>query len=968
MKPAPHVVPVRKKAASLWAVVWLSVFGITGSAFAQQPAPILALGNAAVTGFSGAIPPAQIAPGADPAEETFIDENGPVLRIVDLQHMGGLPNAQLVNAPKPVSWFASQIGQVFGVATDDAVLPNIYVAASSAYGLPIVVRGSDNQPRHSKTGAPGATFMPGLWGAAAAGGGPGSIWKIDGVTGAVSLFANVTLDGRANSGAALGGVAYDSRSKSLFVADRETGFIHRFNMSGVEMGRYDHGVTGRQAVGLPPVSFDPTRRLDIARPQFDSRDSATWNYAPPQRRIFGLAVFKNRLYYAVADGLQIWSVSLAPDGAFGRDASIELAVPPAAAQTEISKITFDEQGRMFLGERPAPTGAFDFEALTREGIGRVLRYAAVSTDPDGHPVWQQEPDQYAIGFPLQLTNGNGGVAIGYRYDADGNINFASCGGFLWSTGEELRETADAVLRKRLSALGALGVDGLQGNETWRIERHHELPLYAYFIDYDDRFDDTAARGHLGDIAIVRACTPRAEEIILPHGYGISVPMGPPGGCPAGQVWAIDLAACVPGSCPPHQVWNSGANTCSPGGCPPGQVWNRVTRNCQPGNCPPGQIRDRHTQECTPCSRPNVRVGGQCCTPASLVAAGGLCPPGGGCQPGTIAIGPSGSCCPSGQVYNDPSGAQACCAGPLVNGRCQPPPPPPICPTCCAPGYTQTASGCCLAGQVTSSGVCCPAGQTPLGAACTIKIPIKFPPPSCCAAGSVPVGPSGKCCPVANVTTEGLCCPVPVDPTNRGSCPAQIQSIIKCAQGYTKMPDGSCCRNGLVSRDGKSCGRLVSPPPPPPPPPPPRIVRTPVLPSPAPSCAARGNYVRDSRHAGRCMPCTRGRFANEDHTACIRRPHGGHVLPPPIAACGARFIRNPRNPGSCIACPRGEVANRSHTACIPPRRYGPVYEPVPPVYGPGPYYPGFGRPPRFFGPPGGGFHPGGGFRGGVMVPR
>ena len=46
-------------------------------------------------------------------------------------------------------------------------------------------------------------------------------------TGAVSLFANVTTNGRANSGAALGGLAYDPDSKSLFVADRETGFIHR---------------------------------------------------------------------------------------------------------------------------------------------------------------------------------------------------------------------------------------------------------------------------------------------------------------------------------------------------------------------------------------------------------------------------------------------------------------------------------------------------------------------------------------------------------------------------------------------------------------------------------------------------------------------------------------------------------------------------------------------------------------------
>ena len=34
---------------------------------------------------------------------------------------------------------------------------------------------------------------------------------------------------------------------------------------------------------------------------------------------------------------------------------------------------------MFLAERPAPTGAFDFEALAEPAIGRVLRYAIVGT-------------------------------------------------------------------------------------------------------------------------------------------------------------------------------------------------------------------------------------------------------------------------------------------------------------------------------------------------------------------------------------------------------------------------------------------------------------------------------------------------------------------------------------------------------------------------------------------------------------
>src|SRR5579863_8999979 len=209
---------------------------------AQQQIAIVAPGNAAVAGFSGALPPVQIAPGVDPGDKTFIDRNGPSLRVVDLPHMPGSALPQLIDAPTPFTFSAAQIGQVFAVALDDNSPPNIYAAATSAYGLPIVVPGPDGQMQHLKTGAPNAAFMPGLWGPQ---GGPGSVWKIDGVTGRVSLFANIMIEGRANSGPALGGLAYDATSKSLFVADRETGFIHRFAMDGRELGRYDHGVTGR---------------------------------------------------------------------------------------------------------------------------------------------------------------------------------------------------------------------------------------------------------------------------------------------------------------------------------------------------------------------------------------------------------------------------------------------------------------------------------------------------------------------------------------------------------------------------------------------------------------------------------------------------------------------------------------------------------------------------------------------------
>ena len=506
----------------------------------QTSVAVVAPGNAAVTGFSGALPPAQIAPGDDPDRLTFIDLNGPSLRIVDLQHMGGPTAAQLVGAPKPFTFSAGAIGQVFGVALDENEPANVYVAATSAYGLPIVAPGPDGRPSHIRVGAPGATFMRGLWGPR---GGPGSIWRIDGATARVSLFADVTTNGRANSGAALGGLAFDPDSKSLFVADRETGLIHRLAMNGADLGSYDHGLTGRAAQELPPTPWKAEQTVDITSAQFDSANRATWNIAPPERRIFGLAVHQRRLYYAVADSLQIWSVGLKADGSFGDDAVIELAAPPSAGPTEISKIAFDDQGRMFLAERPAPTGAFDLEALAVPAIGRVLRYAIVGAAPGGRRVWQEQPDEYAIGFAGNLRNGNGGLDFGYAYDREGEMDRSSCGGFLWSTGEDLRNSPDAALAQRLSQTGALHIQGLQGEGLWQDRPRNAPPLESYFISYVDESADDAARGTLGDIAIERACVPPAHAgvlappapaAVLPPGAAAPPPIvsGPPGSPPA----------------------------------------------------------------------------------------------------------------------------------------------------------------------------------------------------------------------------------------------------------------------------------------------------------------------------------------------------------------------------------------------------------------------------------------------------
>ncbi len=836
-----------RRTAGSWsaAAVGLALVYFHPAASMAQQQPLYITGDAAVTGFSGALPPIQIAPGVDPNTLTFIDPNGPSLRVIDLHAMGGPAAAQLVGAPKPFTVPAAQIGQVFGVTLDDSAPPDIFAAATSAYGLAIVAPGTGGQPQHIQAGAPNATFMPGLWGPQ---GGPGSIWKINTASGQASLLANVTFNGRPNSGAALGALAYDPGSKSLYASDRETGLIYQFDLSGNQRKTYDHGVTGRDAQGLPPVAWTASPGIDVTSPQFDSTQPGTWNYAPAERLIFGLAVYQNRLYYAVADGLQIWSVGLNSDGSFGTDAVIELAVPASAGPTEISKITFDEQGRMFLAERPAVTGAFDFEALAVPSIGRVLRYALIGTTGSGQRLWQQSPDEFAIGFPAQYRNDNGGVAIGYSYDANGNLNPGSCGGFMWSTGEDLRDSSDVVLAAQLSQSGEVNVTGLQGNGTWLAEPANAPPLQSYFVDYADEYPDPAARGHMGDIAIARQCAPRPATVAPPPPLPTGFTPGPPGAPPA----------CVHGHCPPPPKPSCPPNQSC--GCMPWQI-------CGPGGhpvCPPNQVIRRSDNTCVPsCERPNVLINGQCCTVGAL-AAGGACS-NSSCPAGQTAVGASNFCCSSSQVYKGQNGAAACCSGAVVNGKCQPPITIPKPTPLCGIGYVSTGNSCCLKSQMTSNGTCCPQGSAPNKTECVpiIKIPIGK---SCCPSGQIPSA-SGACCPAANLSSLGVCCSSAITSKNRSTCPIPIQKPVPaCSAGYAKMPDGSCCLNRDVGRDGKTC--VGGTPGLTPAPVTPLVPLVPILP-PCP-----GNQIRDSR--GECAPPP-----STNHPACPAgevRARDGNCVP------------------------------------------------------------------------------------------
>jgi uncharacterized repeat protein (TIGR01451 family) len=469
--------------------------------------PLIQRGDAVVTGFSGVVA-LKPKPNAKLEDYLIIDTQAPALQFFDLSQMFGGDNARLVDAPRLHAVPAGQIGQVFGVTLDDGrpadgvddgrdPVPNIYATATSAYGLQLVETkqvGKGKVRERAKIGSPDVSWMDGQFGV---GGGPGSIWRIDGRTGEASLFADVTFDGVANSAPALGAITFDPTSRRLYVSDLQTGMIHAFDLTGAEVDRYDHGVQGRPAEGLTEVAFDPASRVEITSPAFNAEDLKTWGFAPRERKVWGLAVHGRRLFYSVDDGPTIWSIGLRPNGEFAKDARAEIDVRTKSGNA-ISALAFSRGGTIYLSQRGATVPTYDYQVMATPQTAQTLRYKR-ETLPNGDIVWRVLAEEYAIGQSGEHRSSNGGVALGYGYDANGFIRHDVCEGTVWTTGEILRQTAKPD--PLLTAGGETVVQGLQGTPTGAVMPNNAPPLQSFYIDYDRQFLDPGFRGHMGQVAI-----------------------------------------------------------------------------------------------------------------------------------------------------------------------------------------------------------------------------------------------------------------------------------------------------------------------------------------------------------------------------------------------------------------------------------------------------------------------------------
>ncbi|MDP2619457.1 MAG: peptidoglycan-binding domain-containing protein [Hyphomicrobiales bacterium] len=511
-------------------------------------------GAGVVTGFSG------VMLGAAPGE-FVLDPDGKVARVLDLSSPGYNANgSRWDNVPEVLHVLARDAGQLFGIAVDNAQPANIYVTASSAYGL---FRNPDN-----------SDWMDGMWGP---NGGPGTVYRLSAENAyQPEVFADLTVDDRPNSGAGLGNIAFDETNNQLFVSDLESGMIFRIDAaSGQVIDRYDHGVDGRayyldsetaQYAVSDVVSFDPASAPRIADCGVGSADEAAarfsadpqcWNIADFRRRVYGLGIHEDfeigavRLYYAVwgsqsfgnpeweADSDDatntIWSVGLDPAGGFDlQSVRREFELPPFFVTAEdvdehgashpVTDIAFSSADAMFLAERGGLNGVSlpgDDAATTPRG-SRVLLF---SRGEEG--LWLAD-GRFDVGYdersdldpPHLRAAAAGGLALGFGYTGSGALDSTAPEAVVWMTGDDLCSSLTPCPSTDGQGTDPRPTTGMQGTPSTQLADLAQPQAYAPYpspgpvtpptgpdASYMVGLQHTAAQlspGHVGDFEIYRA--------------------------------------------------------------------------------------------------------------------------------------------------------------------------------------------------------------------------------------------------------------------------------------------------------------------------------------------------------------------------------------------------------------------------------------------------------------------------------
>jgi hypothetical protein len=333
----------------------------------------------------------------------FPYDTGEAVWLVDLGNQGSAPLGSnwATDRYSHPSWTMGNLGGVFGVTLDG--VGNIFVGHTAVY------------PNYTGLGDPVGS------------GGPGTIYRLDGTTGAVSVVIKLPqqIDATQPAGEqypGLGQLSFDPVTQRLFGSNFEDGRVYSIdpsNGAGFKVrSTYLHGgvITG----ALPDAG--------LAIPNEPA------GYASLGKRIWAVKATMGRLYYSLwsedgsrpnaAAANEIWSVAYDANGEFvAGTARKEFDVPPRANSNysnPVADITFDNNCCMLVAERSmsgdTSTGAHD---------ARTMRFCQ-----DANGVWQ-------FGALLQT-----GIFTGEN--ATGGVGYEGIADKVWSMSDAIRLDSVAI--------------------------------------------------------------------------------------------------------------------------------------------------------------------------------------------------------------------------------------------------------------------------------------------------------------------------------------------------------------------------------------------------------------------------------------------------------------------------------------------------------------------------------------------
>ncbi|MCE2881251.1 MAG: dockerin type I domain-containing protein [Planctomycetaceae bacterium] len=329
--------------------------------------------------------PTPFTPGQVAVATEFADFGaGPAVVLVDLGDqslapIGGPPvsnwNTQRYTHP---SWSVANLGSVFGTTFDGS--GNIFVAHTAIY--------------------PNWYAFPDPLGT----GGAGAIYRLDGVTGAISVFKNLpqSIDPALPATAphpGLGQLDFDCSRNVLIASNFEDGRIYSIHATSGTVYAFDHA-TGVATNALAGNGNQLAETGDQP------------GAAPRGERVWAVKVAGDRVYYSIwsqdestsgmAPPNTIHSVQIDANGKFVAGTSrLELTVPAASFgySNPVADISFDDQCCMLVAERT-------MVSVTDTGAhrSRTLRFCFDTAANAWAP-----PASYATGVPGFSENTAGGV-------------------------------------------------------------------------------------------------------------------------------------------------------------------------------------------------------------------------------------------------------------------------------------------------------------------------------------------------------------------------------------------------------------------------------------------------------------------------------------------------------------------------------------------------------------------------------